>query len=129
MQALIGNDYQLIGSAYHYLRFYAESYSTYTEKGLSYMDPILKKSSNPSRALVFGLLVSCLFTANAESCSDCPLRELRANLSIDKKHEYVMKLSDVEIERIMAQYDTCFEKRLSDINRWWFNRVIPGATF
>ena len=82
------------------------------------MESILKKSHNPSRALVFGLLVSCLFSANAESCSDCPLKELRGNLSMDKKHEYVMSLNDIEIESILIQYESCYENRLSDLTHW-----------
>jgi hypothetical protein len=82
------------------------------------MDQILEKSHNPSRALVFGLLVSCLFSTNAESCPHCPLKKLRKNLSIDKKHEYVMELSDQEIESIFVQYESCYENRLSDLALW-----------
>ena len=82
------------------------------------MDQILEKSHNPSRALVFGLLVSCLFSTNAESCSDCPLKKLRKNLSVDKKHEYVMELSDIEIESILIQYESCYENRLLDLTHW-----------
>ena len=81
------------------------------------MYTVLKQSSNSSRTLLFGLLVSCLFTRNVKSCSDCPIKELRANLSIDKKHEYVMELSDLEIGRILAQHESCYEKRLSDLNQ------------
>ena len=82
------------------------------------MYSILENSPNPSRALVFGLLVSCLFTTNAESCSDCPLKELRVSLTIDKKHEYVMELSDIEIDSILIQYESCYENRLSDLTHW-----------
>ena len=82
------------------------------------MDQILEKSHNPSRALVFGLLVSCIFSTNTENCLDCPLKKLRKNLSIDKKHEYVMELSDIEIESILKQYESCYENRLSDLALW-----------
>jgi len=81
------------------------------------MNSILEKSPNPSRSLVFGLLASCLFTTNTD-CSDCLLKELRDNLSIAKKHKFVMGLSDVEIESILEKNKSCYEKRLSDLNRW-----------
>ena len=82
------------------------------------MEPILEKSSNPSRVIVFGLLVNCLFTASSRDCKDCPLKELRHDLSIEKKHEYTMGLSDEEIEHILAQHECCYEKRVSDLNQW-----------
>lgn len=82
------------------------------------MELIYEKTSSPSRSLVFGLLMSCLFTTNAESCSDCRLKELRISLSINKKHQYVMELSDVEIESILAQNESCYKKRLSDLRQW-----------
>ena len=81
------------------------------------MNSILEKSPNPARALVFGLLASCFFTTNAD-CSDCLLKELRDSLSIDKKHEFVMGLSDMEIESILEKNKSCYEKRLSDLNQW-----------
>ena len=82
------------------------------------MDLIFEKPSNPSRTLVYGLLASCPFTANAERCLGCPLKGLRSKLSIDKKQEYVMELSDKEIERVLTQHKSCYEKRLSDLNQW-----------
>jgi hypothetical protein len=46
------------------------------------------------------------------------LSELRINLSIEEKHEYVMGLSDDEIKSILVQHDECYEKRLSAPNQW-----------
>ena len=58
------------------------------------------------------------FTASSRDCKDCPLKELRHDLSIEKKHEYTMGLSDEEIEHILAQHECCYEKRVSDLNQW-----------
>jgi hypothetical protein len=80
------------------------------------MDLILKKSSDKSRALLFGLLVNCLFPTNTKE--DCPLWKLRDSLSIEKKHEYTMGLSDEEVKSILAQHECCYEKRLSNLNKW-----------
>ena len=82
------------------------------------MEPISEKYSNPSRAIVFGLLVNCLFTISSKDCTGCPLRELRHNLSIEKKHEFAMGLSDKEIENILEKHEYCYEKRLSELNQW-----------
>ena len=81
------------------------------------MNSILEKSPNPSRALVLGLLASCLLTTNTD-CSDCLLKKLRDSLSIDKKHKFVMGLSDIEIESILEKNKSCYEKRLLDLNQW-----------
>ena len=77
------------------------------------MDSILEKSSDSSRALLFGLLVNCIFSNSA--LEDCPLCELRKNLSIEKKHDYVMGLSEEEINSILAQHEECYEKRMSGL--------------
>jgi len=79
------------------------------------MGPILQKLSNPSRTLVFGLLVSCRFTTCLE---DCPLRKLHNKLSIEEKYDYALGLSDEEVNNILAQQEFCYEKRLSDLNHW-----------
>ena len=76
------------------------------------------ESSRTSRTLLFGLLVNCLFTTNAESCSDCPLKEVRSSLTIDEKDEYVKELSDAEVESILNQHELCYQKRLSDLSNW-----------
>jgi hypothetical protein len=82
---------------------------------------MLKKSLDSfraSRTLLLGLLVNCLFTTNAESCSNCPLKELRGSLNFDKKHDYVKELSDAEIESILTQHELCYQKRLIDLSNW-----------
>ncbi len=80
------------------------------------MDLILKKSSDKSRALLFGLLVNCLFPTSTKE--DCPLWKLRDSLPIEKKYEYTMGLSDEEVKSILAQHECCYEKRLSNLNQW-----------
>ena len=76
-----------------------------------HMIPNLNKSSDTSRTLLFGLLTNCLFpTTNRE---DCPLWELRESLTIDKKYEFVLKLTGEEVENILAQHERCFEKRFN----------------
>jgi hypothetical protein len=77
------------------------------------MESILKKSYNPSRALVFGLLANCILSTGDRK--DCPLRDLRKNLTIEQKHKYVMGLSDEEVKAILMQHEECYEKRLSEI--------------
>jgi len=79
------------------------------------MGPILEKPSNPSRTIVLGLLASCRYTTCAE---DCSLRETHSDLSIEEKYEYAQGLSDEEINSILAQYESCYEKRLLDLNQW-----------
>ena len=79
------------------------------------MGPILEKPSSPSRTLVLGLLVSCRYTTCAE---DCPLRKKHDDLSLEEKYEYAQGLSDEEINSILVQYESCYEKRLSDLNQW-----------
>ena len=80
----------------------------------------LKYSSQPDtyldglRSLLFGLLSNCLFPTTTSE--DCPLWELRENLTIDKKYEFVLKLTREEVENILAQHEKCFEKRF---NRFW----------
>ena len=80
------------------------------------MDSNLKKSLDSSRSLSFGLLVNCIFSDSAKE--SCPLSELRSSLSIEEKHEYAQGLSDEEIKSILAQHESCYEKRLSDLNQW-----------
>jgi len=35
-----------------------------------------------------------------------------------KKHEYTMGLSDEEVKNILAQHECCYEKMLSNLNKW-----------
>ncbi len=76
------------------------------------MDSILETSLDRSKALLFGLLVNCIFSENAER--DCPLRELRNNLSIENKHDYIMELSKEEANSILVQHEECYQKKLPD---------------
>ena len=79
------------------------------------MDSILEKSLDRPRGLLFGLLVNCIFFENEEK--DCPLWELRNNLSIENKHIYVMELSKVEVNSILVQHEECYQKSLPDLMR------------
>jgi len=80
------------------------------------MDPLLKKSLDSSRALLFGLLVNCLFPTDKKE--DCPIWELRNNLSIEQKYKYVMALNEDKVRNILDQHELCYEKRLSDLSYW-----------
>ena len=62
------------------------------------MYSILEKSLDKSRALLFGLLTNCLFP---ESKKDCPLWELRNNLSTEKKYVYAIGLSTDGVKNIL----------------------------
>ena len=59
------------------------------------MESTVEKSSSTARSLLFGLLVNCVFSTGA--LKDCPLWELRQNLSVEEKHKYVMGLNIEEI--------------------------------
>lgn len=76
------------------------------------MDLTLKKSFDRSRGLLFGLLANCILSTDTNE--NCPLSELRINLSIEEKYEYVMGLNADEIQRILVQHDECYEKKLSN---------------
>ena len=79
------------------------------------MGSISEKSFNPSRTLVLGLLMCCRYTTCADNC---PLRKTHDDLSLEEKYEYAQGLSDEEINSILVQYESCYEKRLSDLNQW-----------
>ena len=76
------------------------------------MDSISEKSFDRSRSLLFGLLVSCLFSEKAKD--SCPLTQLRNSLSLEEKYDYVMGLSEEEVNSILEQHEECFEKRVLD---------------
>jgi hypothetical protein len=80
------------------------------------MDSILEKSYDRPRALLFGLLVNCLFPTKTNE--SCPLWRLRNSLSIEEKHKYTMGLSNEEVKSILVQHEECYEKRLSNLNQW-----------
>lgn len=73
------------------------------------MDTNLKKSFDSSRALLFGLLVNCIFPTSSEE--RCPLWDLRNNLTFEMKYDLVMSLSREEINSILMQHEKCYEKR------------------
>ena len=74
------------------------------------MDTILEKSYERSRSVLFGLLISCLFSEEAKS--KCPLSRLRNNLSIEEKYDLVLELSEDEVSTVLEKHGKCFEKRL-----------------
>ena len=80
------------------------------------MDPMLEKSADRSRAMLFGLLVNCLFPTNRKE--ECPLWELRSSLSLDQKFEYAMALSDEKVESLLAFHESCYERRIPDPSQW-----------
>ena len=73
------------------------------------METVMEKTSDSSRALLFGLLVECIFTPPEKE--SCPLGKLRTSLSFEKKYDYVMGLSKKEIARILVHHEKCYEKR------------------
>jgi hypothetical protein len=75
------------------------------------MDTDLRISSDSSRGLLFGLLVNCLFPTTSQK--SCPLWNLRTNLTIEKKYDYVMGLSKEEVAHILEQHEECYEKRFT----------------
>lgn len=97
---------------------YAELISLESSLEEIYMDSMLITPSNPSRSIVYGLLVNCLFPKNKQNCADCPLKELRSNLSIEKKHEFAMGFRDEELEKFLEHHKDCYDKRLSELNLW-----------
>ena len=77
------------------------------------MDQILAKTADASRGFLFGLLVECIFSGGGNG--ECPLQDLRSNLSIEEKHKFVLELSDDEVKSILLQHQVCFEKELSNL--------------
>jgi len=79
------------------------------------MNSIIEKSKDTSRALLFGLLANCIFSTGANE--SCPLSEIRINLTIEEKYEFVMGLNDEEIKSILVQHDECCERRFSSLQQ------------
>ena len=77
------------------------------------MDPILEKSFDRSRSLLFGLLQFCLLEGNA--LDTCPLEQLRKTLSFEEKYRYAMGLSDEDINKVLEKHEECFNKRTKDL--------------
>ena len=74
------------------------------------MDSILEKSFDRQRSLLFGLLQACLFSEDAKD--SCPLSQLRNRFSLEEKYDYVMELSDKEVDNILEQHEECYTKRV-----------------
>jgi len=66
---------------------------------------ILDKTADHSRALLFGLLVNCIFSGQANG--RCPISHLRDSLSFEEKYSFVMGLSKEEIARVLDQHEEC----------------------
>ena len=79
------------------------------------MDSISENSLDRPRGLLFGLLVNCIFAAEANE--SCPLSEIRNSFSTEEKHRYVMGLSDAEVKSILVQHEECYGKMLSRLNQ------------
>ena len=78
------------------------------------MDSTLKKSSDRSRTLLFGLLVNCIFSKDIKE--KCPLWELRSSLtSIEKKDDDGMGGSEEEINSILVKHEECYVTGLKGI--------------
>lgn len=73
------------------------------------MDHILEKTLNESRALLLGLLQGCIFSEYAKD--DCPLLQLRKELSLTEKYNFVMEQSEKVIKSILAQHEECIAKK------------------
>jgi len=58
------------------------------------------------------LLANCLFPTNKSQ--DCPIWEQRNNLSIKKKHKFVVELNEKEVANNLAQHEACYAKRFTD---------------
>ena len=80
------------------------------------MDELLEKSSDRSRALLFGLLQSCLLEGDA--LASCPLEKLRDSLSLEEKYRYAMELQGEELDRVLELHEECFQKRLTATVKW-----------
>ena len=61
--------------------------------------------------MLFGLLLSCLFSEEAEN--QCPLSRLRNSLTIEEKYDYVSELSEEEMDNVLTQHGKCFQQRIS----------------
>ena len=74
------------------------------------MDLIVEKSSERSRSVLFGLLLSCLFSEDEKN--NCPLSRLRNNLTIEEKYNYICELSEEEVNRALEEHGKCFKNRI-----------------
>ncbi|MGW8287567.1 MAG: hypothetical protein ACWGOD_04940 [Desulfobulbales bacterium] len=68
---------------------------------------LMEKASDHSRSLLFGLLVNCIFSGQANG--RCPLSSLRETLTFEEKYDFVMGLSQEEICQALDQHEKCYE--------------------
>jgi hypothetical protein len=68
---------------------------------------LIEKASEQSRSLLFGLLVNCIFSGQANG--RCPLSSLRENLTFEEKYDLVMGLTQEEIFQALDQHEKCYE--------------------
>jgi len=74
------------------------------------MDITKEKYWDRSRSELFGLLLSCLFSDEVKN--KCFLSQLRSSLTIEEKYNYVMKLKEAEIKKILARHAECLKRKL-----------------
>ncbi len=74
------------------------------------MDLPIAKSMDRSKSELFGLLLSCLFSDEVKN--KCPLSRLRSSLTIEEKYNYVKKLSQKEVKKILNRHTKCFERAI-----------------
>ena len=74
------------------------------------MDLILEKTSERSRSMLFGLLLSCLFSEEAKN--ECHLSRLRRSLTLEEKYDYVLELSEEELHTLLEEHGKCFRMRI-----------------
>jgi hypothetical protein len=80
------------------------------------MDAIMEKSSDRSRSMLFGLLISCLLFD--ETMSDCPLTHLRESLTLEEKYDFVMELDKQEVDSLVRLHTKCFSMKISHLMRF-----------
>ena len=68
---------------------------------------LMEKSSDQSRSLLFGLLVNCIFSGQANG--NCPLSQLRDSLSFEEKYDFVMGLTREDVCHALSQHEKCYE--------------------
>ena len=68
---------------------------------------LMEKTSDHSRSMLFGLLVNCIFSGQANG--RCPLSSLRETLTFEEKYDFVMRLTKEEICQALEQHEKCYE--------------------
>ena len=68
---------------------------------------LMQKASDHSRSLLFGLLVNCIFSGQANG--SCPFSSLRESLTFEEKFDFVMGLTKAEISSALDKHEKCYE--------------------